>query len=161
MAYTLDGRQLSLFAPADHGDEVPAAPCIFCGVTCKHINDGGTGWIVGAMMARGPEHFLYHGSPNCGGYAEDVRANPPHGSLWRCGCEADYVENVGAHCHACGKTRHDCAEYPSVVSCPNCACDLMAHEHSRVIRFRCAACAFQGEFDPRTSTVVPDGGGAP
>lgn len=150
MSYTLHGRQISLFQPPEPGEEVPAAPCIFCGVACKHINDGGTAWVVGAMMDRGPEHFLYHGSPCCEGHAQDTRDNPPHGSVWRCGCEPDYVENVGAHCHACGEPRAQCAAYPSAASCPRCDDDMLAREPGGVILLHCDSCQFSGRWNPDT-----------
>src|SRR3954447_19825353 len=35
----LAGRSLADRVPED-GDEVPAAPCLFCGATIRHVNDG-------------------------------------------------------------------------------------------------------------------------
>jgi len=39
--------------------------------------------------------------------------------IWRCGCVPDYVENVGDHCHACRKPRHEAEPY-DVVKCIVC-----------------------------------------
>lgn len=107
MNYELHGRQISLFMPPEHGDRFPASPCIVCGVTCKHVIDEGTAMLVGAMLERGPEHFLYHFWPPCDGDNKFGR------EIWACRCMRvgsgsnilDYINNVGPFCHRCGASR--------------------------------------------------------
>jgi hypothetical protein len=99
--YTLAGRSISGRVP-EAGDEVPAAPCLFCGATVKHVNDGGVGWLLGAVVDGRSEQFLYCDQPPC---AARQAAGPD--VIWRCCCTggASYVENVSAVCHACGRRR--------------------------------------------------------
>ena len=66
--YTLAGRSITGRVTAA-GDEVPAAPCLFCGTTIRHVNDGGVGWLLGAVIAGRAEQFL--------GSWLDARADAP------------------------------------------------------------------------------------
>ena len=86
------------------GQDLPAAPCIFCGETITHFNDGGRGWLLGAVVRGKKKLFLYCDQPICAAGKKDVKAG---NSIWRCGCVADYVENVGPRCHMCQRLRRD------------------------------------------------------
>lgn len=97
MAYSLKGRALSVNV---------FARCIFCGRRIKHVNDGGSGWMVGARVHGEARYFLYCAVPRCPQLKADSRFEH---SIWRCGCVADYVENVGSHCVNCSRER-SCAE---------------------------------------------------
>jgi hypothetical protein len=100
---TLAGRSITGRVP-DDGDEVPAAPCPFCGATIRHVNDGGVGWLLGALVAGRAEQFLSCDQPPCAA----VQAAGP-AAIWRCGSTggASSVENVGAACQVCGHLRED------------------------------------------------------
>lgn len=99
MSYTLEGREIPDAAP---GDDVGRAPCIFCGRVIGHWNDGSVGWILGAIVDGKPKNFLYCDQPPCPKALEEGDKD-----IWRCGCEYDYVENVGDECHMC---RRSCAD---------------------------------------------------
>ena len=145
MTYTLQGRQLS--RACKPGELVPEAPCIFCGEMARSVDDGGSAHVVGAMMERGPEWFLYHDYPPCEAYARATRENGL--IVWCCGCETDYVENVGPFCHnqECGARREDCKEYPSIVICPSCfEGDMMASEAQTTLRLRCLSCGVVAHY---------------
>lgn len=45
MAYTLKGRALP-----DHVDDTTSTPCIFCGTSIRHVNEGGTGCYLSAVV---------------------------------------------------------------------------------------------------------------
>lgn len=96
--YTLAGRDLASRTPTAL-DSLPEAPCIFCGKTIKHFHDEGVGWCIGAMVNGEPKQFLYCDQPPC---AEAIKH---HDEIWRCGCQPDYVENVGEVCADCGRIR--------------------------------------------------------
>jgi hypothetical protein len=89
--YILAGRNIPDVKTKAQG--VPDAPCIFCGTSLKHFNDGGVGWLLGAVVDGKRQFFLYCDQPPCS--AVD------YSEIWRCGCESDYVENVGERCHMC------------------------------------------------------------
>ena len=129
MSYVLEGRALGPKPPLDSDRELDSAPCIFCGRLIEHINDGGVGWCVGAVVDGRREYFLYcSDGGECSEHVADAEEFPPHGSVWRCGCSADYVENVGDRCAACGIHRIHAVPYPSHIECPECDGDLMATE---------------------------------
>ena len=98
MTYVLDGRGIGERKPFVP-DAVPEAPCIFCGKQIKHFNDEGVGWLIGAVVNGKSEYYLYCDQPPC----PEATAN--YADIWRCGCEPDYVENVGDLCASCGCTR--------------------------------------------------------
>lgn len=93
--YKLPGN--SIEEAAQQG--VLQAPCIFCGKKIKHFNDGGVGWLLGAVVFGGVRTYLFCEQPAC----EAVERN--YDQIWRCGCVSDYVENVGETCHACKRER--------------------------------------------------------
>lgn len=99
--YILDSR--AVHGAPEKGDDLPAAPCIFCGEIIKHVNDGGVGWLLGAVVDGKANYYLYCLEQDCPIQKLDAEENPPVGSIWRCGCQPDYVENVGDTCHACMK----------------------------------------------------------
>lgn len=137
--YTLAGNQLALYAKDAY--EVPPAPCIFCGKKVKHINDGGHGFLVHALLEGEAQQFLYHASPVCTAVKQYGR------ELWRCGCTPDYIECVGLHCPACDNPRHLCPPSSSTQSCPKCERDLAADEtFPGVIVYRCP-CKWVGYYD--------------
>ncbi len=47
--YTLAGREIPGLAACDQS-ELPPAPCIFCARLIQHVNDGGSGWLLGAVV---------------------------------------------------------------------------------------------------------------
>lgn len=97
MAYLLTGRQL----PEDYNTADPH-PCIFCGAPIFHINDGGTGMYVNARVDGEDQTFLYCAEKLC----PQLRADEEYEhSVWRCGCQPDYIENVGDACPACDSPR--------------------------------------------------------
>lgn len=99
MAYILKGREL----PKGTGDDA-IAPCIFCGTSIRHVNGGGTGCYLSAVVDGKAQYFVYCNDPPC----PQIQADYKHEkSIWRCGCETDYVENVGETCAACGRARRD------------------------------------------------------
>jgi hypothetical protein len=95
--YTLAGRAIP--EQASEGKEVAAAPCIFCGKLIEHVNDGGPGWILSAVVDGQARRYLYCDVPPCDKVHYD--------EIWRCGCVADYVENIGDQCGACWRRRAD------------------------------------------------------
>lgn len=103
MTHTLKGRAIH-GAPAP-GDDNPAAPCIFCNKLVKHINDGGTAWMVGGRVRGKTNFYFYCGSPPC----KEAEANGK--DVWRCGCESDYLENIGDRCYGCGVDREHAVPY--------------------------------------------------
>jgi len=112
--YTLEGRAIHTDADGiDHG------PCIFCGTPLVHVNDGGDGWILGAVTAAGTvDYFFYCNSycaPLAGADAElHIQIDTPEKDriLFRCGCSPDYVESVGSCCHECRASRDDLVPVP-------------------------------------------------
>lgn len=87
--------------PSDH--DVPPSQCIYCEKPVLHVNDGGSGWIGGALLASGePLLFMYHASPPC---EASTRAPEPD-RIWTCYCGngpgGSTRDNVGPRCHNCG-----------------------------------------------------------
>jgi len=96
--YVLEGRDV-----IEREDEV-SGPCIFCGKALAHFNDGGDGWLLGAIVDGKVRYFLY-----CRFF--DCTPGMEH-EIWRCAA-GDYVENVGSHCHDCGCPRSEARTVPS------------------------------------------------
>lgn len=89
------------------GRELPKkklkAPCIFCGDLIKHVNEGGDGWMLGAVVDGKTKYFLY-----CNEHCQARRvAENDNEIIWRCGCESDYIESVGELCQGCRRKRDD------------------------------------------------------
>lgn len=105
--YTLEGREHVGTPPK--GCELSESPCIFCGATIRHYNDGGVGWCVGAIVGGVSKEYLYCDKPPC------VQSEAAwDAEVWRCWCAASgfaYLENVGNVCHGCRCLRAD-AEPP-------------------------------------------------
>lgn len=108
--YILEGREIPNVE--DDARDVPPAPCIFCGATLEHVNDGGRGWIIGAVKADGSTGMYMHcNEGTC--YLESwnamaqVKEDTPEKDriVFRCGCTPDYVESVGERCHECKADR--------------------------------------------------------
>jgi len=99
MAYTLEGRDLDSHAK-EKGNDVETAPCIFCGKPVRHWNDpDGVAWILGSVESGQKRYYLYCDFRFC------VKSDKNQSDIWRCGCESDYIENVGETCHGCGVDR--------------------------------------------------------
>lgn len=99
MAYILKGRALP-----DHVDDTTSTPCIFCGTSIRHVNEGGTGCYLSAVVGGQLRGFAYCNDPPCPQRGADEKYER---SIWRCACVDDYVENVGETCAACGRARKD------------------------------------------------------
>ena len=84
--YVLAAREIPTGQPPD-GMEVHPAGCIFCGRVLRHVNDGGDGMIVNAVVNSIDRQYLYCNEGPCS------EASAPW--IWRCGCVADHIENVG------------------------------------------------------------------
>lgn len=98
MALIFEGRAVPDEAPEDY--EVAPAPCVFCGKAVSHINDGGTAFVAGAIVAGEVRHFLYCNAGGCSGSRPDV----DWGRLWTCGdCHVDCLVD---ECHECRQPRH-------------------------------------------------------
>jgi hypothetical protein len=93
--------------------EVHPARCIFCGRVLRHVNDGGNGMIVKAVLDGVARQYLYCNEGACS------EASAPW--IWRCGCVADYIENVGDYCGACLRHRRLARSYKRL-ECPLCEC---------------------------------------
>ena len=130
--YTLEGRSVT-GRPVPAGQDVAAAPCIFCGRVIKHMNDGGKGWLCGSVEEGEVREYLYCDQPAC----KPVKAAEKNGIvIWRCGCVADYVENVGTHCHACNCPREKAVPYDTD-ECPLCGGEHTVFERTAHRRMNC------------------------
>lgn len=106
MSYTLLGRDIQAATERLSQEErrtraIPSVPCIFCGEIISHLNDGGVGWCLGAMVDGKELSYLYCNQPPC------EAAEKFEHLIWRCGCECDYVEMVGEFCTSCHRPRRD------------------------------------------------------
>ncbi len=132
--YTLAGRAVT-GRPVPDKQDVAAAPCIFCGRVIKHMNDGGKGWLCGSTEEGEPREYLYCDQPQC----KSVKvAEKGRIVIWRCGCVADYVENVGDNCHACGCPREKAVPYDTD-ECPLCGKEHEVFERTPLRRMKCRA----------------------
>lgn len=103
--HTLEGREI--------GDiQADGAPCIFCGQHIRHINNGGVGWLVGAVGPDAKPHWYLYCNDPCEPQAKVMRElgitpETPEKDrvVFRCGCVSDYVESVGDQCHECKMDR--------------------------------------------------------
>lgn len=105
MAYILKGRALP-----DHVDDTTSTPCIFCGTSIRHVNEGGTGCYLSAVVDGQARLFAYCNEPPCPQREADEKYER---SVWRCACVADYVENVGETCGNCGRARRSFTRDPT------------------------------------------------
>jgi hypothetical protein len=128
--YTLAGREIPDLAAGDH-PEVPPAPCAFCGRVIRLLDDGGVGRLLGAVVDGRPRAYLRCGEGPCS------RASAPW--IWRCGCVAHYIENVGDHCHHCLRPRHEAEPYDRV-ECPSCGETRWLDDRLGIGNGRCLAC---------------------
>jgi hypothetical protein len=127
---TLASREIPGLAAHDQS-EVPPLPCIFCGEMIRHANDGGTGWLLGAVVDGEPRNYMYCNDGPCG------RASAPW--IWRCGCAGDYVENVDDRCH-CGRRPRSEAEPYDRVDCPTCGAARRLDDRCGIGNGRCLSC---------------------
>lgn len=118
--YTVEGRVWA-------GDGT-TAPCIFCGERLQHINDGGKGLCVSAIVDEETKAFLYCHEGWCEARSAATKAEPPYGPLWRCGCVADFTENVGEFCGGCHRPRPVPVPYGCGI-CNERITDMTAEEH--------------------------------
>lgn len=89
--YKLQGRELNEKSGCITGK------CIFCGKDLHHFNCHGEGWCLGALVEGKAKYYLYCKNYDCTPRMGDT--------IWRCGCQSDYVENVGKRCHLCKRPR--------------------------------------------------------
>jgi hypothetical protein len=130
MPDSLAGREIPGLAAHDQSD-VPPSPCAFCGRVIRHANDGGTGWLLGAVVDGEPRMYLRCGDGPC------ARASAPW--IWRCGCIPDYVENVGDRCHSCKRRRSEAEPYDRV-ECPTCGAARWLDDRRGIGNGRCLSC---------------------
>ena len=72
------GREIPMSRPHDQSGNSRRPPCVFCGRPIRHVNDGGTGWLLGAVVAGESRTYLYcHDGPCSRSSATWI---------WRCGC---------------------------------------------------------------------------
>jgi hypothetical protein len=108
--YVLADREIP-DAPAPDNLEVHPAPCIFCGTPLRHVNDGGNGSSVRAVVDGVANEYMRCSEGPCS------LASAPW--IWRCGCMSEDNENVGDYCGACGRHRRLAKAYDRV-ECPFC-----------------------------------------
>jgi hypothetical protein len=106
----LAGREIP-DRPGPEDLEVHPAPCIFCGRKLRHISDGGDGSIVNAIVDGVARRYFCCSDGPC-----LLEAAP---WIWRCGCDEDYIENIGDHCGCCRRHRRMARTYERIV-CPRC-----------------------------------------
>jgi hypothetical protein len=128
--YTLTGREIAGLA-AHHRSEVPPSPCIFCGRAIRHVNDDGTGRLLGAVVDGESRTYLRCNDGPC------ARTSAPW--VWRCGCARDYVENVGGRCHSCRRPRSEAEPYDRV-ECPACGAARWLDDRRGIGNGRCLSC---------------------
>ena len=143
--YVLAGREL----PAASGDRVaiPTAPCVFCGRSIRHFNEGGTGWLLGAVAAGQPGVYL-----RC---LEGPCARASDRWIWRCGCSGHHVENLGDRCHACLRPRHQAVPYDRV-ECPDCGSARWLDDRLGIGNGRCLRCTGGPAYLPVLHVVPRD-----
>ena len=128
--YTLAGREIPGLAACDQS-ELPPAPCIFCARLIQHVNDGGSGWLLGAVVDGESRAYLRCNEGPCS------RVSAPW--IWRCGCVANYVENVGDRCHQCRRLRSEAEPYDRV-ECPTCGAARWLDDRLGIGNGRCLSC---------------------
>ncbi len=132
MPYVLIARDIPPGQPPK-GMEVHPARCIFCARVLRHVNDGGAGLIANGVVDGVARQYLYCNEGPC-----SVTSAP---WIWRCGCDGDYVENVGDHCGGCRRHRRLARSYKSVV-CPLCDCHYDVNDRGGIGRDdACPDCA--------------------
>jgi hypothetical protein len=128
--YRLAGRELPAHPlPDDH--EVHPTPCIFCGAMIEHVDDGGIGSLLGAVVDGQSRNYLRCSEGLC------AAASAPW--IWRCGCVADYVENIGDYCHECRRPRHEAEPYDRV-ECLICGETRQLDDRQGIANGRCLSC---------------------
>ena len=108
--YVLAAREIPAGQPPD-GMEAHPARCIFCSRVLHHVNDGGDGMIVNAVVDGVARQYLHCNEGPC----SEASAS----WIWRCGCATDYIENVGDYCGACRRHRRLARPFESL-ECPLC-----------------------------------------
>ena len=108
--YTLEGREIK--ERSEYG-----APCIFCGKHIYPVNDGGIGWILGAVGPDANPHWYLYCDVQCDELNRALELETPNTPekdrvIFRCGCESDYVESVGHVCHECEMDREHLTPIP-------------------------------------------------
>ena len=128
--YTLAGREIPELPICGNSEAHPAL-CVFCGAMIEHDNDGGMGWLLGALVDGETRTYLRCNEGSC------AAASAPW--IWRCGCIPDYVENVGDHCHACRRPRHEAQPY-DLVECGVCGQIRRLDDRRGIGNGRCLRC---------------------
>ena len=108
-------------AVRDGADGCEEGDCPFCGKTIRHVEDGGPGWLVGAMLPDGPGEprndagellpaiFLVCEDPKCAARDAAEQGETPttpeqDRAVFRCGCDVGgFYDSIGPVCYACGK----------------------------------------------------------
>lgn len=130
LPYTSAGREMPDRAACSRSDVSPA-PCVFCGRVIRHFNDGGTGWLLGAVVDGESRIYLRCIEGRC------YRASAPW--IWWCGCSGRHVENVGGRCHRCGRPRHEAEPYDRV-ECHVCGAARWLDDRRGIGNGRCLSC---------------------
>jgi hypothetical protein len=130
LPYTLAGCEIPDLPVRDECDVHPA-PCLFCGRMLEHVNAGGIGGIVGALVDGESRTYLRCNEGPC------ATASAPW--VWWCGCAPDYVENVGDHCHDCRRPRYEAEPYDRV-ECLVCGETRWLDDRLGIGNGRCLSC---------------------
>jgi hypothetical protein len=144
--YTLAGREIPDRATCNSAER-PPAPCLYCGRTIQHVNDGGIGWLLGAVVDGESRNYLYCNQGPC------ARASAPW--IWRCGCSGHYVENVGDRCHHCRRPRHDAEPY-DWVECLVCGEARWLDDRHGIGNGRCLTCSGGPAYLPILHEIPSD-----
>jgi hypothetical protein len=143
--YVLAGRAIP-DGPAPDGLEVHPARCIFCGTLLRHVNDGGDGSIVNAVIGGIARRYMRCNERPCSLTSEPW--------IWRCGCTSHYIENVGDHCGGCERHRRLARAYERV-KCSFCGGYYDVDDRGGVGRNdACPGCA-EPPYDPVPYEIPP------
>jgi hypothetical protein len=143
--YVLADREIPE-EPAPDGLKVHPAPCIFCGTPLRHVDDGGDGSIVKAVVDGVAHQYMRCNERLCS------LASAPW--IWRCGCTSPAVESVGDHCGVCSRHRRLARAYDRV-ECLDCECYYGVDDRGGIGRYgTCPDCA-EPFYEPVPYEIPP------